>query len=59
VSLIESMGRLQHVTCRLADGHLISVQGAEHVAIDVGDRVALSVCGPLHLFDPVSERRLS
>ena len=59
VSLIESMGRLQHVTCRLADGHLISVQGAEHVAIDVGDRVALSVCGPVHLFDPVSERRLS
>ncbi|MGA2931107.1 MAG: ABC transporter ATP-binding protein [Acidimicrobiales bacterium] len=59
VSLIESMGRLQHVTCRLADGHLISVQGAEHVALDVGDHIALSVCGPLHLFDPVTERRLS
>ncbi|MGD0747694.1 MAG: ABC transporter ATP-binding protein [Acidimicrobiales bacterium] len=59
VSLIEAMGRLQHVTCRLADGHLISVQGAEHVALDVGDHVSLSVCGPVHLFDPVSERRLS
>ncbi len=59
VSLIESMGRLQHVTCRLADGHLISVQGAEHVALDVGDHIALSVSGPLHLFDPVTERRLS
>ena len=59
VSLVESMGRLQHVTCRLADGRLISVQGAEHVVLDVGDQVALSVRGPLHLFDPVTELRLS
>jgi len=59
VSLVESMGRLQHVTCRLADGRLISVQGAEHVALDVGDHTTLSVCGPLHLFDPVTELRLS
>ena len=59
VSLVESMGRLQHVTCRLADGRLISVQGAEHVVLDVGDQVALSVRGPLHLFDPVTGLRLS
>ncbi len=59
VSLVESMGRLQHVTCRLVDGRLISVQGAEHVALSVGEEVALSVCGPLHLFDPVTQLRLS
>jgi len=59
VSLVESMGRLQHVTCRLADGHLISVQGTEHVNLDVGDQIALSVCGPLHFFDPVNQLRLS
>jgi len=59
VSLVESMGRLQHVTCRLADGRLISVQGAEHVNLDVGDQIALSVCGPLHFSDPVNQLRLS
>ncbi len=59
VSLVESMGRLQHVTCRLADGHLISVQGPEQKRLDVGDGIALSVAGPVHLFDPVSQARLS
>jgi len=59
VSLVESMGRLQHVTCRLSDGHLISVQSVEHAALDVGDRVALSAGGPLHLFDPTTQLRLS
>ena len=53
VSLIESMGRLQHVTCRLADGHLISVQGASTSPSTWATGVALSVCGPLHLFDPL------
>jgi len=59
VSLVESMGRLQHVTCRLSDGLLISVQGPEQVAVEVGDRITLSVIGPLHMFDPVTQERLS
>jgi len=59
VSLVESMGRIQHVTCRLGDGRLIGVQGPEEVPVDVGDRIALSVCGPLHLFDPTTEQRLT
>ncbi len=59
VSLVESMGRLQHVTCRLGDGHLISVQGPEQRRLDVGDRITLSIGGPVHLFDPVSQARLS
>jgi len=59
VSLVESMGRLQHVTCRLSDGRLINVQGPEQAAVGVGDRVALSISGPLHLFDPVNETRLA
>ncbi len=59
VSLVESMGRLQHVTCRLGDGLLISVQGPERVAVAVGDRVTLSVLGPLHMFDPETQERLS
>jgi len=59
VSLVESMGRLQHVTCRLSDGLLISVQGPEQVAVEVGDRITLSVIGPLHMFDPATQERLS
>jgi ABC-type sugar transport system ATPase subunit len=58
VSLVESMGRVHHVTCRLEDGHLISVQGPMTRAPEVGDRVGLSVRGPLHLFDPVTEQRI-
>ncbi len=59
VSLVESMGRAHHVTCRLDDGRLISVQGAMARAPEVGDRVALTVQGPLHLFDPATEQRVS
>jgi multiple sugar transport system ATP-binding protein len=59
VSLVESMGRIQHVTCRLGDGRLIGVQGPEDVTVGVGDRIALSVCGPLHLFHPETEQRLT
>jgi hypothetical protein len=47
------------VTCRLSDGLLISVQGPEQVAVEVGDRITLSVIGPLHMFDPVTQERLS
>jgi len=59
VSLVESMGRLQHVTCRVPDGRLINVQGPERAPVEVGDDVTLSVSGPLHLFDPVNETRLA
>ncbi len=59
VSLVESMGRAHHVTCRLDDGRLISVQGPMTRPPDVGDRVALQVQGPLHLFDPATEQRVS
>ena len=53
------MGRIQHVTCRLPDGKFIGVQGTEEVPVDVGDRIALSVGGPVHLFDPMTEKRIS
>jgi sn-glycerol 3-phosphate transport system ATP-binding protein len=59
VSLVESMGRVHHVTCRLEDGRLVSVQRPMTRAPDVGDRVALSVRGPLHLFDAATEQRVS
>jgi sn-glycerol 3-phosphate transport system ATP-binding protein len=59
ISLVESMGRIEHLTCRLADGHLVNVQGRPGGTVArVGDTVSLSLSGPVHLFDPVTQRRL-
>lgn len=58
ISLTETMGRIEHLTCRLIDAHLVSVQGQPEAAVRVGDHVSLSVRGPVHLFHPVSQLRL-
>jgi multiple sugar transport system ATP-binding protein len=60
VSLVESLGHEQHVTCRLPGGQLVNIDVEAGVAVlRTGDAVTVAVSGPLHLFDPVTEERLN
>lgn len=59
VSLVESVGREQHVACRLAGGQLVTVDAATiPVSLQVGGKVLLTARGPFHLFHPTTGDRL-
>jgi multiple sugar transport system ATP-binding protein len=59
VSMIESVGREQHMTCRLPNEQLVAVDlGSTGSTFATGDLVRLAPGGPLHLFDPETEARL-
>ncbi len=59
VSLVESVGRDQHITCRFPDGELVIVDvGRSGSGFETGDPVRLVPTGAVHLFDPGTGVRL-
>ena len=59
VSLVESMGRLQHVTCRLPTDISSASRAPSTRPSTWATRSPCPSCGPLHLFDPTTQLRLS